>query len=59
LSKALAWAVNGLLSVAGSLLAVTLAIQFGFSTVLLAGSVACGLAAVAAALASDRVPAAH
>lgn len=51
--------MNGRLSVAGSLLAVTLAIQFGFSTVLLAGSVTYGLAAVAAALASDRVPVAH
>jgi hypothetical protein len=47
---ALAWAVNGVLSVIGSVLAVTLAIQFGFTTVLLAGGMAYGIAAVAAVL---------
>lgn len=47
---ALAWAVNGVLSVAGSVLAVTLATQFGFSAVLLAGGLAYVLAAAAAAL---------
>jgi hypothetical protein len=55
---ALAWAVNGVLSVAGSLLAVTLATQFGFSKVLLAGGVAYVMVAAAAALTpSTRVPA--
>lgn len=47
---ALAWAVNGVMSVVGSVLAVTLAILFGFSTVLLVGGVAYGLSAVAAGL---------
>jgi len=47
---ALAWAVNGVMSVVGSVLAITLAIQFGYSTVLLAGGIAYGLAAVAALL---------
>jgi hypothetical protein len=47
---ALAWAINGVMSVAGSILAVAVAIQFGFSTVLLAGGIAYGLAATAAFL---------
>jgi hypothetical protein len=47
---ALAWAVNGVLSVAGSVLAVTLATQLGFSAVLLAGGMAYGLAAASAVL---------
>jgi hypothetical protein len=50
---ALAWAVNGVLSVIGSILAVALAIRFGFSAVLLAGGVAYGLSAVAAYLVSE------
>jgi hypothetical protein len=49
----LAWAVNGVLSVIGSILAVALAIRFGFSAVLLAGGVAYGLSAVAAYLVSE------
>ncbi len=47
---ALAWAVNGVMSVAGSVLAVTLAILSGFSTVLMAGGVAYGVAALAVLL---------
>jgi hypothetical protein len=55
---ALAWAVNGVLSVAGSVLAVTLATQFGFSIVLFAGGAAYAVAAAAAALTpASRVPA--
>jgi hypothetical protein len=55
---ALAWAVNGVLSVAGSVLAVTLATQFGFSILLFAGGAAYALAAAAAALTpASRVPA--
>lgn len=50
---ALAWAVNGVMSVVGSVLAVALAIQFGFSIVLLAGGLAYGLSAVAAAMLSE------
>ncbi len=45
---ALAWTVNGVMSVLGSVLAVVIALQFGFSIVLLAGGTAYGLAAVAA-----------
>jgi len=47
---ALAWAVNAVLSVAGSVLAVTLATRLGFSNVLLAGGAAYALAAAAAVL---------
>lgn len=48
---ALAWSVNGLMSVLGSIFAVALAIQFGFTYVLLIGGAAYGLAAVATYLA--------
>lgn len=44
----MAWAANGVLSVAGSVLAVTLAAQFGISNVMMAGCVAYVLAAAAA-----------
>jgi hypothetical protein len=47
---ALAWAVNGVMSVAGSAGAVTLAILAGFSRVLLLGLVAYALAALLAHL---------
>jgi len=39
------------MSVIGSALAITLAIQFGYSTVLLAGGVAYGVAGIVALLA--------
>lgn len=42
---ALAWAVNGVMSVVGSVLAVSLAILWGFTAVLLVGGVAYGVAA--------------
>jgi hypothetical protein len=45
---ALAWTINGIMSVVGSVLAVALAIQLGFSTVLLVGGIAYGLATIAA-----------
>ena len=45
---ALAWAVNGVMTVVGSAGAVTLAIVAGFGRVLLAGVVAYALAAVCA-----------
>jgi hypothetical protein len=45
---ALAWAVNGIMTVVGSVGAVTLAIVAGFSRVLLAGALAYALAAVLA-----------
>jgi hypothetical protein len=45
---AMAWAVNGVLSVAGSVLAVTVAAQFGISNVIPAGCVAHVLAAATA-----------
>jgi len=47
----LAWAVNGVMSVAGSVLAVTVAILFGYSAVIAAGGMAYGVAAAAALLA--------
>lgn len=47
---ALAWVVNGLMSVIGSVLAVVLALQFGFTTVVFIGGAAYGLAAAAALL---------
>ena len=47
----LAWAVNGVMSVAGSVLAVTIAILFGYSAVIAAGGLAYGAAAAAALLA--------
>jgi hypothetical protein len=47
---ALAWTVNGVMSVAGSVLAVTLAILSGYATVLLAGGLAYGVAALAVLL---------
>ena len=43
---ALGWAVNGVMTVAGSAAAVALAMLAGFSTVLLVGSGAYGLAAI-------------
>jgi hypothetical protein len=45
---ALAWAVNGLMTVAGSVLAVTIAMLAGFSRVLLLGVLAYALAALLA-----------
>jgi hypothetical protein len=44
----LAWAVNGVMSVGGSVLAVTVAIRFGYPAVIVAGGVAYGISAVAA-----------
>lgn len=51
----LAWAVNGIMSVAGSVLAVTLAILFGYTFVLIAGGAAYGVTAVAALLVRQSV----
>lgn len=45
---ALDWTVNGVMSVAGSILAVTLAVHLGDSNVVLAGGVSYGLVAVVA-----------
>lgn len=50
---ALAWAVNGVMSVVGSVLAVALAIQVGFTAVLLAGGAAYALAAATALATRD------
>jgi hypothetical protein len=52
---ALAWTVNGLMSVVGSVLAVALAILFGFSTVLLAAAIAYALSALATFWPPSRV----
>lgn len=49
-----AWAVNGVMTVIGSILAVALAIKFGFSTVLIAGGAAYALTAVTAFLIKAR-----
>ncbi|MDX1416702.1 MAG: hypothetical protein R3293_21050 [Candidatus Promineifilaceae bacterium] len=50
----LAWMVNGIMSVAGSVLAVTMAVLFGYSIVIIAGGLAYGLALLAALLISSR-----
>lgn len=48
---ALAWTVNGMMSVFGSVLAVTVAIMFGYKAVFWVGGTAYGMAAIAAFLA--------
>ncbi|MEJ2709547.1 MAG: hypothetical protein P8074_18190 [Anaerolineales bacterium] len=54
---ALAWAINGVMTVAGSVLAMVLAVEFGYTMVLLAGGLAYTLAAGAAALSRRVLPA--
>jgi hypothetical protein len=49
----LAWSVNGIMSVVGSILAVTLAILLGYTSVLLAGGAAYALAGLVAILLLD------
>lgn len=50
---AVAWTVNGIMSVVGSVLAVTLAIQFGYTAVLLVGGTAYGVAAAVTMVTKD------
>lgn len=49
---ALAWAVNGILTVVGSIVAMALAIEIGFTAVLVAGGISYAVAAGVAALLS-------
>jgi len=54
---ALAWSINGVMTVAGSVLAMVLAVEFGYRTVLLAGGLAYALSASAATLSRRVLPA--
>jgi hypothetical protein len=54
---ALAWSINGVMTVAGSILAMVSAVEFGYTMVLFAGGLAYALAASAAALSRRVLPA--
>jgi len=52
----LMWSINGMMSVVGSVTAVSVAIKYGFSTVLVLGAVGYGLACLLAVLTARILP---